>query len=367
MPMAERNPNASTPPAGSARPRPASNGPAAADLLRPVRLGRLALAGNLVLAPMHKRTHLAFRLLCRREGAAMAHTEMASPRELLGHEGDWKRENLLATCPEDRPLGVQILPRDPGPLAEAVRLVADRGSADLVDLNFACPSRRVARRSGRGAAFLQRPDEAVRLVETAVAASDLPVTVKLRLGYTGAPDDRARALALARGAADAGAAAVTLHARSARQGYQGEADWNTIARWAETLPVPVFGSGDLHRPEAVLAMLRQTGCAGASLARGAFGAPWIFRQVRQLAETGAYQTVSRRQRGRVFLRHYERLVAQYGEERALKFIRQIGRVYAREFPGAPEARQAIQHARSDAALRRAAETWFGVKDGGCGP
>jgi len=358
--MAERNQNAGPMPAASDRPPRRSNGRPAAEPLHPVRLGRLALAGNLVLAPMHKRTHLALRLLCRREGAALAHTEMASPRELLGHEGPKKVENLLATCPEDRPLGVQVLPREPGPLAEAVRMLADRGSADLVDLNFACPSRRVARRSGRGAAFLRRPAEAVRLVETAAAASDLPVTVKLRLGYTDAGDDRGRALALARGAADAGAAAVTLHARSARQGYRGTADWETIADWAETLPVPVFGSGDLRSPESVLAMLRQTGCAGASLARGAFGSPWIFRQVRQLAETGSYEAVSRQQRGQVFLQHYERLVEQYGEERALKFIRQIGRVYARGFPGAPEAREAIQHARSDAALRRAAKRWFGV-------
>jgi len=344
--------------AHSTRPPHAENG--LPGLVRPVCLGPLTLPNNLVLAPMHKRTHLAFRLLCRREGAALAHTEMATPQELLGLEGAAKVENLLATCPEDRPLGVQVAPRETGPLEEVVGMLAGRGTADLVDLNFACPSRRVMGRSGRGAALLCRPGDAVRMVETAVAASPLPVTVKLRLGFTCAAEDQARALALARGAASAGAVAVTLHGRSARQRYRDSADWATIAAWAEALPVPVFGSGDLRSPEAVLAMLRQTGCAGASLARGAFGTPWIFRQVHDLARTGAYTDVSRGRRGEVFLEHYARLVEQYGEASALKIIRQVGRVYARGFPGAAEARDAIQHATDPDAIRRVAEQWFGL-------
>jgi len=331
-----------------------------ANLIHPVALGPLTVAGNLVLAPMHKRTHLPFRLLCRREGAALTHTEMATPHELLGRIGQRKAENLLASDPADRPLGVQILPREADPLAETVAMVAARGTADLVDLNFACPSRRVAGRSGRGAALLRDPDAAVRLVEAAVAASPLPVTVKLRHGYTNSAEDRRLALDLARGAAGAGVAGVTLHARSAGQRYQGRADWTTIAEWTDALPVPVFGSGDLRTPEAVLAMLRETGCAGASIARGAFGTPWIFRQVRELAETGTYRPVTPPERGRVFLEHYEGLVRQYGEVVGLRYIRQIGRVYARDIPRAAEARAAIQNARNDGAIRRVAEKWFGI-------
>jgi len=330
-------------------------------LVHPIRLGPLALANNLALAPMHKRTHLAFRLLCRREGAALTHTEMATPRELLGHESARKAENLLAADPVDRPLGIQILPREPGLLVEAVAMLAARGTGDLVDLNFACPSRRVAGRSGRGAAFLKDPEKAVRLVEAAVGASALPVTVKLRHGYTNSPEDRERALDLARGAAQAGAVAITVHARSAGQKYHDRANWETIAAWAETLPVPVFGSGDLRSPEAVLDMLRQTGCAGASIARGAFGTPWIFRQVAELAAAGSYREVTPEERGHVFLEHYERLVAQYGPTLGLKHIRQVGRVYAREIPGAAEARVAIQDATSDADLRTVARRWFGIE------
>jgi nifR3 family TIM-barrel protein len=285
---------------------------------------------------------------------------MATPRELLGHEGERKAENLLAADLADRPLGVQILPRQADLLIEAVAMVAARPAADLVDLNFACPSRRVAGRSKRGAAFLRDPDAAVRLVEAAVGASDLPVTVKLRHGYTNAAEDRRLALDLARGAAQAGAVAVTVHARSAAQKYTHRADWTIIAEWAEALPVPVFGSGDLKTPEAVLAMLRETGCEGASMARGAFGTPWIFRQVLELAETGTYRPVTSAERGRVFLEHYDALVAQYGEVVGLRYIRQIGRVYARDIPGAAEARARIQHARCGDDIRRVAEKWFGL-------
>ncbi len=337
-------------------PKDASSQPAPA-LVRPVRLGPLTLAGNLVLAPMHKRTHLAMRLLARRAGASLAHTEMATPEDLLGRTGSRKGRHLLASDAEDRPLGVQLLPRDAGPLAEAVALVAARGVADLVDLNFACPSKRAVQ-SGRGADFLRRPQDAVALVEAAVGASALAVTLKLRLGFTDSADDRARAADLARGAAAAGAVAITLHARSAVQQYAGRADWPTIARWAETLAVPVFGSGDLRTPEAILAMLRETGCAGASIARGAVGAPWIFRQALELAARGSWAPVSMDERRRAFLDHFEGLVRQYGPEGGVRMMAQVGRMYTRGIAGAPEARVAIQNARSAADFARIAARWF---------
>jgi tRNA-dihydrouridine synthase len=229
-------------------------------LIHPVQVGRVRLANNLTLAPMHRRTGLAFRLMARRFGAALTHTEMATPEELLRwerHRGGNRRKggNLLASSPEDRPLGVQVLPHRGAPLAEAIALVAARAAGDLVDLNFACPSKRIAG-EGCGAVYLRDPDEAVRSVETAVRAGPLPVTLKVRYGYTDSAEDRQLALDLARGAAAAGAAAVTLHGRSAVQRYDRRADWRIVAEWAEALPVPVFGCGDLMTPEAVVEMLR---------------------------------------------------------------------------------------------------------------
>ena len=318
--------------------------------MRPVGLGPIRLSANLVLAPMHRHTHRIFRLLSRRAGAALAHTEMLTPEEVLNRT-DRKTANPgapgLASSPEDRPLGVQLLPREPDLLAEAVARLAERGTADLVDLNFACPSRRVVA-TDRGGAMLRRPDPAVRCVEAAVGASPLPVTAKFRLGWTDCDEDRDLALDIACRAAEAGAVAVTLHARSVVQGYSGRADWPAIGRWAARLAVPVFGSGDLRSPEAVLAMLRESGCAGASLARGALGAPWIFRQTIALAARGTYDPVTIDERRAALVAHFAGLAEQYGEPAALALMRQEGQYYARGLKGARALRVAIQGARDAA-------------------
>jgi tRNA-dihydrouridine synthase B len=329
------------------------------NLFHPVEIGPVTLAGNLTLAPMHRRTSLAFRLIARQFGASLTHTEMATPEELLRwerHRGGNRRKggNLLASVPEDRPLGVQILPHRGSPLEEAVAMVAALGAGDLIDLNFACPSKRIAG-EGCGAVYLRDPEPAVRFVETAVRAGPLPVTVKLRYGYTDSEEDRGLAMELARGAIAAGAAAVTLHARTAMDRYDRRADWRIIAEWVAALPAPVLGCGDLMTPEAVVEMLRQTRCAGVSIARGAAGAPWIFRQARELAEAGSYRPVTLEERGRVFLDHYAALLRQYGEDDALRYMQHVGGMYARDIPG---AHAAIRKARGLEDFRRIAAEWF---------
>jgi nifR3 family TIM-barrel protein len=329
------------------------------NVVHPMSIGPVALAGNLTLAPMHRRTGLAFRLVARQFGASLTHTEMATPEELLRwerHRGGNRRKggSLLASVPEDRPLGVQILPHRGSPLEKAVAMVAERQAGDLVDLNFACPSKHVAG-EGCGAAYLRDPAPAIRFVETAVQAGRLPVTIKMRYGYTDSEEDRGLAMELARGAIAAGAVAVTLHARTAEDRYDRRADWRIIAEWVEALPVPVLGCGDLTTPEAVVEMLRQTRCAGVSIARGAAGTPWIFRQARELAETGSYRPVTPEERGRVLLDHYAALLRQYGDDDALRYMRHVGSMYARDVPG---AQKAIRKARGMEDFRRIAQEWF---------
>jgi len=353
------------------------------NLIRPVCLGAVALAGNLVLAPMHEHTHLVLRRLARRCGAALAHTEMVTPEDLLAGPSEeelrkhpppgydpasgkvpagtlsYKARNILASTAEDRPLAVQLLPREPGSLAQAVAMVASHGAADLVDLNFACPSERVVK-CGRGGAMLRRPSTALRLVEAAVGASRLPVTLKMRTGFADTTAARARALDIAREAAAVGIAGLTLHARTVGQGYSGKAAWPEIARWAEALaPLPLFGSGDLRSPEAVVTMLRETRAAGASIARGALGSPWIFRQVIELATTGRYEPVTLRERRNTILEEFDGLAQQYGETVAVRFMRLFGKYYAHGLRKASAIRAAFQEARTAATLRETVERWFG--------
>jgi nifR3 family TIM-barrel protein len=329
------------------------------NLVHPVSIGPVSLASNLTLAPMHRRSSLAFRLIARQCGAALTHSEMATPEELLRwerHRGGNRRKggNLLASVPEDRPLGVQVLPHRGSPLAEAVAMVAALKAGDLIDLNFACPSKRVAG-EGCGGAYLRDPEPAIRFVEAAVRAGPLPVTVKMRYGYTDSEEDRGLAMELACGAIAAGAVAVTLHARTVQDRYDRRADWRIIAEWAAAVPAPVLGCGDLMTPEAVVEMLRQTRCAGVSIARGATGTPWIFRQVRELAESGAYRPVTMEERGRVFLDHYAALLRQYGADDALRYMQHVGSMYARDIPG---AHAAIRKARGMEDFQEIVEKWF---------
>jgi nifR3 family TIM-barrel protein len=345
-----------------------------ANPIRTVRIGNVALERNLALAPMHEHTHLALRLLCRSQGAALALTEMVTPEDLLAPPSAeelrlhpeaarpgalWRKaENILRTTPEDRPLGVQLLPLEASPTADAVAMLAARGSADLVDLNFACPSDRVVA-SGRGGGMLRQPETALRIVAAAVGTSRMPVTLKIRLGFSQTAASREQALGLAREAAGIGIAGVTLHARAVGQGYGGRADWAAIAEWTEALaPLPVFGSGDLRTPEAVLAMLRETGCAGASIARGALGAPWIFRQTIDLAERGSYEPATLRKRRETLLAHFAGLADQYGERAAVKFMRRFATYYVKGFAKAAAARATFQTVRTPEAFREMVEKWF---------
>jgi len=142
------------------------------------------------------------------------------------------------------------------------------------------------------------------------------------------------------------------------QGYRGRADWLAIARWAARLAVPVFGSGDLRSPEAVLEMLRETSCAGASLARGALGSPWLFRQTMDLATGGTYDPVTTDERRETVLAHFAGLAEQYGEAAAVALMRQEGQYYARGMKGARALRVAIQGARDAAEFREVAARYF---------
>jgi nifR3 family TIM-barrel protein len=327
-------------------------------LIRPLGIGPLRLPRNLVLAPMHGHTHRPLRLLARRQGAALAHTEMLTPEEVL--HGATKADEALTPVAEDRPLAVQFLARDPAALADAVALVAARGAADLVDLNLACPAGRAVR-TGRGGALLRQPDLAAPLVEAAVRASALPVTVKMRLGFSAAPDDRATALAAARAAVGAGAVAVTLHGRAVLQGYRSRADWTAIADWAAALAVPVLGSGDLRTPDAVLEMLRRTHAAGAAIARGALGAPWIFRQTMDLEGRGRFDPVGPAERRQAVLDHFDGLASQFGEATAVRLMRRLGCFYVRGLPHAAQARASFQAARTAAAFRAAVDRWLAME------
>lgn len=245
----------------------------------PLEIGPLVLDPPVVLAPMAGVTDAPFRVLCAEAGGALFVSEMLTARGLA--EGSPKSWAMARHHPAESLRSVQLYGADPRAMGEAVRRLADSGHIDHIDLNFGCPVPKVTRHGGGAALPVRRAllgriiDAAIRAAEAGDGKGAVPVTVKMRMGLDA---DRLTYREAARIAADCGAAAVALHARTARQGYSGTADWSAIARLRDELPaeVPVLGNGDIWSADDALRMMAETGCDGVVIGRGCLGRPWLF-------------------------------------------------------------------------------------------
>ncbi len=237
-----------------------------------VRIGELELPGRLFLAPMAGVTDAAFRLLCRKHGAALCTTEMISSKALMYQ--DAKTRELLVQPEGDAPLAVQIFGSDPVCMAEAAQKVREISSPAIIDINMGCPVGKVVR-SGDGSALMRTPELARDIIEAVVGAVPLPVTVKFRKGFD---SGSVNAVEFARMCQQAGAAAVAVHGRTRTQMYAGKADWDIIRDVKRAVSVPVFANGDVWTADDAVSILRHTGADGALIGRGAFGNPWLFAQ-----------------------------------------------------------------------------------------
>jgi nifR3 family TIM-barrel protein len=225
-----------------------------------------------LLAPMAGATDLVFRKLCRSFGADAAVTEMVSAKALCF--GDKKSLLIGEVAPEERPTAVQLFGHESETMARAAALLPGE-TFDWIDLNMGCPVHKVVS-SGDGSALMRDPKRIAEIVRAVVAAVDKPVTVKLRAGIDGVES----APECARAAQEAGASAVTVHARMREQYYAPSADWSVIARVKQAVQIPVFANGDIDSPQAALAVLRETGADGVMIGRAALGNPFLLGQVK---------------------------------------------------------------------------------------
>ncbi len=307
-------------------------------MLKPLTIGSLALAHNVVLAPLAGITNLPFRLICRKAGASFAYTEMVSVNGLV-REGV-KTLALLKSSPEDRPLGIQLFGDKPYDLAEAARMV--EGYGDLLDINMGCPVRKVVG-TGAGSALLQDPLKIAAILRAVRAATTLPLTIKIRSGWHCGDNVYKE---VGRIAEAEGCDAVTLHPRSRSLMFSGQADWDQLAEMKGALSIPVLGSGDLFTPDDCLRMLKETGCDGIMIARGALGNPWIFRQVRELEQSGCYAPVGTVERADTISEHLKLFIEELGEAVAVREIKKHIGWYAKGFAGASEIRRTANSAHS---------------------
>lgn len=242
-----------------------------------MKIGKIELDAPLALAPMAGISDLPYRVLCRRAGCGLTVSEMVSAKGLL-YQNE-KTFAMLTIDPAERPTAIQLFGSVPEEMAEAARIVAERG-ADLIDVNMGCPVPKVVR-NGEGSALMKDPALAGRILAAMVRAVPIPVTVKFRAGWD---DDQRNAVEFAKTVEAAGVAAVAVHGRTRAQFYAGQADWDIIRRVKEAVSLPVWGNGDIFTWQDGLRMFAETGCDGLMAARGAYGNPWLFTQLRAALE-----------------------------------------------------------------------------------
>jgi tRNA-dihydrouridine synthase B len=276
------------------------------------RVGRVEIPSRLVLAPMAGVSVQAFRRQGRRFGAGLVCSEMVSCAGL--HHGNERTLGYLRIASDERPLAVQIFGSEPALMAEAAVMV-ERAGADIVDINFGCPVRKVTK-TGAGATLLEDPDRACRIVDAVARAVDVPVTVKMRRGL----EDASRAcLDVGPRLVQAGAQSLTLHPRSARQMYTGRADHSLTAELVERVDVPVVASGDVDSRARARSVLAATGAAAVMVGRAAQGNPWALSEI--LGRNG--HEPSRDEVAAELILFVRETVRELGERRASGFLKKF--------------------------------------------
>ena len=285
-----------------------------------------ALRGRALLAPMAGVGDSAFRTVCAESGAAATVTEMVSAKAL--HYGDKSTAELMFISEAERPCGIQLFGSEPETVAEAVKKAAEY-APDFMDFNMGCPVPKVTG-GGDGSALLRDPVLAGKIMEAAVKASPVPVSVKIRTGWD---DEHIVAPEYVRMARECGVSAVAVHGRTRAGGYSAPVDFETIARCAETEGIFVIGNGGVDSAADCAEMFARTGCAAVMVARGALGNPLIFREIAGGAPAADAERLE------LFLRQTRLAIERKGEFLALRQARTHAGYYLRGMRGAAELRR----------------------------
>jgi nifR3 family TIM-barrel protein len=296
-------------------------------------------------------TNLPFRLMVKKSGAGLVITEMVSAMGLT--LANKKTYDYMRSDPREKPLGVQIFGPSPDVMASAAQSVVNAG-ADLLDINMGCPVKKVVK-TGSGASLLRDQRRVAEIISAVRRVCPIPLTVKIRAGWS---PEAPVACELARVVEDCGVDAITVHPRFATQSYSVCADWRLIGQVKDRVKIPVIGNGDIFEPTQALQMMRQTGCDGVMVGRGAIGNPWIFKQILQLAQGLPIHRPDLHERRSLLIEHYHLLSDAMGGKRAALAMRGLLLWYTKGLPHSSRFRGSITRVKDLESLVTTMDNYF---------
>ncbi len=315
-----------------------------------LKIGDIELENNLILAPMAGITDKAFRMISKKFGVGLVCTEMGSARAMF--HNDQKTKRLFDTEGEKRPVSFQIFGSDEESMAYAAKYVST--FADIIDINMGCPAPKVVK-NGDGSKLLLDLPKAKSIMETVVKNSSVPVTLKFRAGWD---KDHIVAEDVAKIAEEVGISAITIHGRTRSEYYLGKADLEIIKKVKESVNIPVIGNGDVIDEISAKEMFQKTGVDGIMIGRGAFGNPWIFREIKYYLETGKFlEKPSNKEKLEIIKEHIDLAIKEKGDI-AIKELRKHIAWYVKGLKNSSEFRNNINKIETRKELEKALEEYF---------